>query len=219
MEDLGEECPAIFVPFPRPDHKDLSIKIEIFDPEGETFTEPYTGGVNERGHGSIHVPHATEKGSDLFPRQNLRQPARLLRPDSPVEILHRLSQDLSIEKDKGVERPILSGRGRSAVYGQIGEEIDDIGIPKIFRRFSVEENPKPCYPTRYAFSVGHERRISRIRRVKRFRVEFQSPTAASPALLPATESSSAEAIGDSPLARKYRKCRTESIAWSTCQLS
>src|SRR3990172_13015508 len=151
FDGCGKHRVAVLVSLAGPDYDLVSGEINILDPQPQAFHQSKACSIKQHGHEPIGPVKEAKNSPDLLPCQHDRQPVRPFRPDNAIHVTNVLLQNLTVEKQKGIEGLIL-GRGADVGIGrQTGKEPANLSFAHIRRVTLVMKENEPFGPMDIGF--------------------------------------------------------------------
>ena len=147
VQGLGQHGHPILPPF-AVTHGDLVIgKIDILDSEPHAFHQAQPGAIEQPRHEGGHVAELGEHRVSFFTGEHRGKTLRALRTFHIVQVWKRLFEDVSVQKQEGMQGAVLGGGGDLLVEGEVGEKGADLGGPHVFGVAFVVKQDKAFDPT------------------------------------------------------------------------
>ena len=141
-----EHSPSVLVAF-APCRDDVTIEVDVLDPEMQAFLKPQAAAVDEYRHEPVCPGQMLKERLDFRSAEHHRQAALGKRPDG-ADFLRTgfFFDDMTVEEYEGVQSLILRGRGDTPFYRERAEEVLHVHSRKLDRSFPgdmVAEGPQP----------------------------------------------------------------------------
>jgi hypothetical protein len=124
---LGEHCDAVFAALSLADVDDAFVEVDVFDAEGDTFGESESGAVEEACHQEFGTVEVGEDLADLRGREDDGETFRADGVGEGADIAEIAEEDVAVEEDDRIEGLVLGGGGDLESFGEVGEEVMDVG--------------------------------------------------------------------------------------------
>ena len=130
---FGQEGVPVFLPFPVADGDEPVAEVEVFDAQPEDLGDTKSGPVQKHRGESVRAAHVVDDELNFGRGEHDRHALQTFGADECVDGVPLCPENISVEKEKRVERLILCRCGNASGCGEVGQEVADIVRAEVAR--------------------------------------------------------------------------------------
>lgn len=147
MKARGKQCNPVFIAFPRSNRYCLLLEVEVQNSHVQAFAQPQPRCIDDTGHQVVGWCQPADQALNFPKCQNNRRSLRSSRRDCFRQSFDGYQQDVTVQEQKSIERPLLGGCRNPPLHCQVAQKMAQMcgsNFQSVNRLYSGKESPDPA---------------------------------------------------------------------------